>query len=265
MVTDVLTTDHLDESGLLESREDVAVDTRKNELNTTGLGAEIELLEVVYTGRIDEGNLTHTDDADLLVVLADATADFIELIGNTEEIGTIDLVHLSVSGDVKLLEILTVEADIVVGSRIELTGERTDDCGFVGTLEEEADCENETHLDSHGKVEDDSEDEGDDHDQEVRLRVLGKPEERTPAGHVVADHDEDASEASHRDHSDKTAEEKEDKHEDAGMNETGNRGASAIVDIGHGAGNGSGSGDTAEERDDEVGNTLTDELSIGVC
>ena len=48
------------------------------------------------------------------------------------------------------------------------------------------------------------------------------------------------------------------------MNDAGHRSSTAVVDIGHGAGNGSRTGDSAEERRTEIGHTLTDELLIGI-
>ena len=44
----------------------------------------------------------------------------------------------------------------------------------------------------------------------------------------------------------------------------GNGGASAIVDVGHGAGNGACSGDAAEDGRSNVGNALSDELGVRV-
>ena len=46
------------------------------------------------------------------------------------------------------------------------------------------------------------------------------------------------------------------------MNHSGNRGASAVGDIGHGAGNCTGHRDSAEERHCHVGDTLSDKLGV---
>ena len=48
------------------------------------------------------------------------------------------------------------------------------------------------------------------------------------------------------------------------MDDACDRCLAAVVDIGHGAGNGSRTGDSAEERRTEIGHTLTDELLIGI-
>ena len=48
------------------------------------------------------------------------------------------------------------------------------------------------------------------------------------------------------------------------MYHTGNGGAPAVVDIGHGTGNGSGDRDSPEERNHDIGGSLCDKLGIGV-
>ena len=48
------------------------------------------------------------------------------------------------------------------------------------------------------------------------------------------------------------------------MDDACNRCASAVIDVGHGAGNGTSGGNTAEDRRYDVGNALSDELGIGV-
>lgn len=48
------------------------------------------------------------------------------------------------------------------------------------------------------------------------------------------------------------------------MNESGNGRAPAVVDVGHGAGNGSRARNTAKERRAKVGNALSDEFLVGV-
>ena len=45
---------------------------------------------------------------------------------------------------------------------------------------------------------------------------------------------------------------------------TGNGGTPAVVDIGHGTGNGSGDRDSPEERNHDIGCSLCDKLGIGI-
>ena len=53
-------------------------------------------------------------------------------------------------------------------------------------------------------------------------------------------------------------------HEHHGMDDSGNGGASTVVDVGHGAGNGTGCGDTSEEGCDDIGRSLGDEFHVAV-
>ena len=60
------------------------------------------------------------------------------------------------------------------------------------------------------------------------------------------------------------AEEQQDQQQDDGVDDTGNRGTSAIVDVGHRAGNRSGHRNTTKQRYDHIGRTLGDQLCVGV-
>ena len=60
------------------------------------------------------------------------------------------------------------------------------------------------------------------------------------------------------------AKEKQDQQQNNGVDDTGNRGTSAIVDVGHRAGNRSSHGNTTKQRYDHIGRTLGDQLRVGV-
>ena len=92
-----------------------------------------------------------------------------------------------------------MELEVIVVRRVEFASERLYGGGLVGTFEEEDDRQEEAHFDCNSEVEEDGEDEGHEHDDEVGLRVLGQPHDGTNLGHVVANHDEDTRKACHRD------------------------------------------------------------------
>ena len=260
----ILTANLIDKPSFVEGFEDFLINTREDELDTIALQAQVELLEVVNTRRIDERHLTHTDDTHLLLTTMGATADIVELVGNTEEVRTIYLIYLGIERYLEGLEVLAMELEVVVVRWIEFAGERLHCGGLVGALEEEDDCQQKAYLDSNGEVKENSENESHQHDDEVGLRVFGKPHDGAELGHVVADHNEDTRKASHRDEGYQWSEEKQDSQEQECVYNTCNRGLTTVVDIGHRTSNSTRSRDTTKERHYHIGHTLGNELGIGV-
>ncbi len=60
------------------------------------------------------------------------------------------------------------------------------------------------------------------------------------------------------------AQEQDNQQEYHGMDNSCHRCPPAVIDVGHRTGNGSGGGDTTEERGDDIGSALCDQLHIGV-
>ena len=54
---------------------------------------------------VDEGHLTHTDDAHLRPSVPQCSHDFLKLVACAEEVGAIDFVDFHAIGDGEMLEI----------------------------------------------------------------------------------------------------------------------------------------------------------------
>ena len=108
MVADILPANHLHQSRFLQRVEDMVVHARQHQLNAAVLRAQIQLLQVVDTRRVNERHLTHTDNPHLQVVLPDTAANLIKLVGNTEEIRTVYLVHIGVVRDMEHSKVVAV-------------------------------------------------------------------------------------------------------------------------------------------------------------
>ena len=263
MRTDVLLTQEGIEAGFVEHLLHTRVDTRENHLDALTLRHETEVGEVVDARRIDKGHLSHADDTHLRTLMAQGTHDLLEFITGTEEVRTVDLIDLHTLGNREVFQVAHEEVALLfVG--IDLVADDTHVGGLSHTAHEEQTGADETDLDGDGKVEDDREQEGDPEDDDIALRVLQDAQERTPATHVIAHDDKHTSQTGHGDILCQRHEEEEDEQQHGGVDDTRNRRATAIVDVGHRTGDGTGGRDTAEERTGQIGHTLGDEFGIRV-
>ena len=112
---------------------------------------------------------------------------------------------------------------------------------------EEQTGDDQSHLNGDGQVEDDGEEEGDEQYGDVTLGILGQGEERAPAAHAIAHHHQHTGQTGHGNILCQGHEEEEDEQQYGSMDDTGDGGASAIVDVGHGAGDGTCGRNTSEE------------------
>ena len=132
------------------------------------------------------------------------------------------------------------------------------------TADKEDNRKQDTYLYGNGEVDQDRESECQKQDGDIGLVSLEKILERAPFTHSVGYHNKDGCKAGERDIDSIWHEEEIDQQEDDGMDDSGNRRLSAVVDVGHGSRNGSGGRDSAEHRRDDVGNTFTDEFGVGI-
>ena len=264
MVADILPANHLHQPRFLQRVEHMVIHTRQHQLNAAVLRTQIQLLQVVDTRRVDERHLAHTDNPHLQVILPDTAANLIKLIGYTEEIRTIYLVHIGMVRDMEHSKVIAVQPHIVVLRGVEFMGERADDRCLVGTLDEEDNRQQQAHLDSHRQVENHRQHKGNQHHDEVRLRRVRHPEEGAPTRHVVTDHHQHARQACHRNHPDQLAQEQQHQQQHYRMHDTCHRRATAVVDIGHRAGNSARRRNAAEERHYHVRHALRYQLGVGV-
>ena len=193
-----------------------------------------------------------------------AAADVVELVGNTEEVRTINLIHLCKRRNLQRLQVLTMQTKVVVVRWVEFVGEGLHRGGLVGTLDEEDNRQQQSHLDSDREVEEHGQNERHNHHQEVRLRVLSEPYDGAPLRHIVTHHDQYTRQTRHRYQSDQRTEEQQYRHQYNSVHDTCHRRFAAVVDIGHGTRDSTRSRDSAEEWNNNICQTLCHKLGVGV-
>ena len=109
VVTDILSSYKFHQACLIERFENVLVNARQYELDAAMLGAQVELLKIVNASTVNKRYLTHTYDTHFLVVFTNTAANLIELIGDAEEIWSINLIYLGVCRDMQHLKVLTMK------------------------------------------------------------------------------------------------------------------------------------------------------------
>lgn len=85
-----------------------------------------------------------------------------------------------------------------------------------------------------------------------------------PFAHAESDDEEDSRHRCHGDEGCPFGGEEDDGEEGEGVDDAGERSFAAVIDIGRSAGDGTGGGKTAEERADDIGDTLGDEFRIAI-
>ena len=106
VIADVVFANDLLEVVALQHVLDLGINTREYDGDAFLLTHETHVLEVVQTGGVDEGYLTHADDANLRSI-AVAGHDVLEAVAGTKEVGTVDLVDFYMLGDGEVLQVAT--------------------------------------------------------------------------------------------------------------------------------------------------------------
>ena len=216
--------------------------------------------QVMNPRRVDERDFPHPDNADLRVV-AERDHLFFEFVGDSEKEGPVDLVNLDSFRDD---EVFRAQRDAGVGVRIDLVFQYGDVRRFGHAAHEQQAGDHQSDLDGDGQVEQDGQQERDQQHGYVRFRVRHQRPERSPFAHVVGDDHQDSGQAGHRDVPGQRAETQQDQQQYRGVDQSRDRRFSAVVDVGHRAGDGSGCRNTAEKRRDDVGGALCDQLLIRI-
>ena len=157
VIADVVFANDLLEVVALQHVLDLGIDTREYDGDAFLLAHETHVLEVVQTGRVDEGYLTHADDANLRSI-AVAGHDVLEAVTGSKEVGTVDLVDFYMLGDGEVLQVATLHIGIFV--EVDLVENGMYIGGLSHTAHEEQTGADESELDGDGEVEDDGEEEG---------------------------------------------------------------------------------------------------------
>ena len=125
--------------------------------------------------------------------------------------------------------------------------------GLCHAAQEEDNGQQQPDFDGDRKIEYNGQQEGDDKYRHVRFRIFQQGTYRAPTAHVIGNDDQYTGEARHGHELDKRHKEQEYQQKDDSVYYTGNGSAPAVVDIGHGTGNGSGDRDSPEERNHDIG------------
>ncbi len=185
--------------------------------------------------------------------------EFVEFVGDTEEERAVDFVNLhSGRNRQALVRSLTVVVHLHFVA----------DNGDVGILHNAAHKayyrNHQSHLYRYRQVENDGQQQRGEDDNRTRLREPAYRTDGAPAAHVIRHHDKHARKTRHRDSTHKTAEQQQHEQENGRMHDARNRSTAAVVDIRHRSRNGTRSRNTAEERHDDIGDTLSDKFGVGV-
>ena len=136
--------------------------------------------------------------------------------------------------------------------------------GFHDPLDEQQAGQHQSELNGHGQVEYHGEEESDEQDGHIGLRIAQKFPERPPTAHVIAHDDQHARQTGHRNVLRQWHEQQENEQQHDGMHDSGHGGASPVIDIRHGTGDGTGGRDTAEDGGEDVGDALSHQFLIRV-
>lgn len=205
------------------------IDARKDDAGIFLLRYAAEVREVMDARRVDEGDLSHTDDPHLCVV-AELHHLFLEFVGDAEEVGTVDFIYFDASGDD---EVLFVRLEVRLLTGVYFVADDRDVGSFHHAPHEEQAGEYQSDFDGHRQVDDDRQQEGDQQHRDIRAGILHQSPERAPFAHVVRYHYQHACQAGHWDILRQRHQEQEDQQQYDGMDDACDRRAAAVVDIGH--------------------------------
>ena len=236
-------------------------DAREHDGDAVVLAHLTEVLQVVESRGIDERHFSHADDAHLRT-LAVACHDVFEAVAGTEEVGTVDFIDLHTFGDGEVFKISTLHVGILVEVYLVENGAHLG--GFCHSPHEEQTCAEQSYFDGDGEVEDDGEEEREQQDGDVALRIVHDGDKRAPSAHAVGHDNEHSGEACHRDVACQRHEKEEYQHQYSCVYDTGDGGPSAVLDVRHCAGNGSRGRYSAEERRDDICHALSYQFRVGV-
>lgn len=168
VVADVLLADDALEVVAFENRLDLLVDTREDNGDTLLLTHQTHILEVMQTRGVDERNLTHSDDTHLRMFTI-TSHDILETVAGTEEVRTVDLIHLHVLRNGEVLQVATLHIRILVEVDLIQYGMHVRRLSHPSHKQQTGTDESE--LDGNGEVEDDGKEEGEQQDGDVALRI----------------------------------------------------------------------------------------------
>jgi hypothetical protein len=257
-ILDIHPSYHRVDPRLFESDKWLGMDLGEDQMSSPALHPFCCLFERVQAGCIDRVNIPHAQNTHSRRIL-DHLHRLLELVCGTEEERTVDLVDLDAGNGCGARQRLVVIGCIVA----ELPREAADVGDDRHPAHEQEHRDHKADLDRHRKI-------GKHRQQERRHEhndiASGAAEHRTkrpPLAHVVGDDNEYGSQTGKWDQ--RCPLPQEDHHEQQcdRMDDTGDRSPTTISDVGDGACDRSGGGNATEQRGDDVGDPLGDQLGIG--
>ena len=174
MVADVVSTYNLFEIVAAQYCINLLVNARENDGDALLLTHQTHVLQIVQSGGVDEGNLTHTDNAHLGTA-AVACHDILEAVAGTKEVGTVNLVDLDTFRNGEVLQVATLHVCILV--EVYLVEYGMDIGGLCHAAHEEQTGTDESELNSHGEIEDDGEEESEQQHGNIALGIAQHSQE----------------------------------------------------------------------------------------
>ena len=214
------------------------------------------------TRRVHKRHLTHTQDTHLLSVSAHTLANLVELIRDTKEVRTINLIHLGKWRDMQHLQVIAMQTDIGLLCRVDLIGEGANHRSLVGAFQEQYHCQQQAHLDGDSQVEDNRQDKGHQHHNKIGLWSLGQTYHRIQAQHIIAHDYQHTCQTSHWYHTHQRTKAEQHQQQHQCMHDTRHWSTTTVVDIRHRSGNRARSGDTAKEWCHHVSHTLRNQFGV---
>ena len=110
----------------------------------------------MQTCGVDKGHFSHTDNT-YLGSLTIACHDVLETVTGTEEIRTVDLIHLHMLGDGEMFEVSFCHVSILV--QVDLVDNGAYLCGLCHSSHKEQTGTDESYLNGDSQIEDNGEEE----------------------------------------------------------------------------------------------------------
>ena len=193
--------------------------------------------------------------------MPDVCHQVVELVGDAEEVRAVDFID---SAAFRNDEVLLVDCHIRGVAKVYFILDDRDFGGLHDALHEEGAGQDEADLNRDGEVEDNRQEEGHAKHDDVALRVLQQASNRAPAAHIVSHDDEYCGQRSHRNILGIRHQEKQDGKQHDGMDDACNRCLTSVVDVRHGARDGSRCWNASEKRRHHVRHTLCNKFHVRV-
>src|SRR5260370_6566411 len=185
-------------------------------------------------------------------------SDRVDFVGGAKQKRSVDAEDGGIVRNVLVLE------DVHAAVFDVLVGDLGNGWGGGNAADEKKCSEDHAGFNSNGEVGEDGECESDEPDADVGFRELQQLRDLAPLSHVVGDDQENPCEHGQRHVPNQGRGEKQNAEQREGVNHARDRRLSARPNIGGGAGDGAGGGQSAQHGRDDVGHALADQFDVGI-